>query len=347
MSIKENIKVLSQFSAVSGHEQVATEFLCPKLSVLMGQAYIDNLGNVIACKKARASQGSVMLEAHIDEIGLMVKNIDDNGFLEIVAVGGIDPRILPGNTVIVHANDKQYKGVIGAKPPHMMTAEEYEQVIGFDKLFVDAGFDGDFARKNIPIGSIITFDSEFYELKGEQISTKCMDDRASVAVLLDVAEKLSNIDLEFDLYICICVQEEVGLRGSAVAAYSVNPDFAIAIDVTHAKTPDESKPEFKCGGGIAVCKGPNVHSALVNSFINHLNSLEIPYETEIEGGNTGTDAWAIQIAREGIPVLLLSLPLKYMHTPVETLSLKDCQTLSNSLISFLKSFKRTEEVLCY
>ena len=346
MSIKENIKILSNLSAVSGHEKSAAEFLCSKLAKIMGQAYIDNLGNVIACKKARASQGSVMLEAHIDEIGLMVKKVDDNGFLEIVAVGGIDPRILPGNTVVIHAKDKEYKGVIGAKPPHMMTADEYEQVVGFDKLFVDAGFDGDFAKENIPLGSIITFDSEFCELKGEQISTKCMDDRASVAVLLDVAQRLSKIDLEFDLYVCICVQEEVGLRGSTVAAYSVNPDFAIAIDVTHAKTPDESKPEFKCGGGIAVCKGPNVHSTLVNSFINHLNSLEIPYETEIEGGNTGTDAWAIQIAREGIPVLLLSLPLKYMHTPVETLSLKDCETLSNSLDSFLKSFKRTEEVLC-
>ena len=158
---------------------------------------------------------------------------------------------------------------------------------------------------------------------------------------------LSKEDLEYDLYVCICVQEEVGLRGSAVAAYSVNPDFAIAIDVTHAKTPDESKPEFKCGGGIAVCKGPNIHSKLVKSFINNLNLLEIPYETEIEGGNTGTDAWAIQIAREGIPVLLLSLPLKYMHTPVETLSLTDCETLSNSLESYLKSFKRTEEVLCF
>ncbi|MBQ6895070.1 MAG: M42 family peptidase [Clostridia bacterium] len=347
MRLIEYIEKLSCHNAVSGHEHKVSLYLKKELESLLYEVNIDNLGNVIACKKSKNSCGSVMLEAHMDEIGLMVKKISEGGFLEVVPVGGIDPRILPGNSIVIHTNNKDYSGVIGAKPPHMMSAEEYEQVIGFDKLFIDAGFDYDFARDNVPLGSVVTFDSEFISLKGNQLCSKCMDDRASVAVLLDVAAKLSKIELNYDLYICICVQEEVGLRGSGVAAYSVNPDFAIAIDVTHAKTPDDSKPEFKCGSGIAVCKGPNIHPDLVKSFINHLDKHEIPYDTEIEGGNTGTDAWAIQIAREGIPVMLLSLPLKYMHTPVETLSLLDCESLSNALESYLKSFKRTEDVLCF
>ena len=152
------------------------------------------------------------------------------------------------------------------------------------------------------------------------------------------------ISLSLGSHLC---QEEVGLRGSAVAAYTVNPDFAIAIDVTHAKTPDESKLEIKCGSGVVVCKGPNIHPSLVSSFTEFLDKEKILYEVEIEGGNTGTDAWAIQTAREGIPVMLLSLPLKYMHTPVETVSLDDCKILSSAVSKYLKSFKRTEDVLCF
>ena len=346
MSLIKNIEDLSHLEAVSGHEHAVASYLLDKFRKLSFDSYTDNLGNVIACKKSKDAKGSVMLEAHMDEIGLMVKKINEGGFLEVVSIGGIDPRILPGNTVTIHAKGNKYKGVIGAKPPHMMSADEYEQVIGMDKLFIDAGFDYEFAKNNIPIGSFVTFDSDFISLKCNQLSSKCMDDRASVAVLLDVAKKLSGIELPYDLYICICVQEEVGLRGSLVAAYTVNPDFAIAIDVTHAKTPDESKPEFKCGSGLAVCKGPNIHPGLVKSFTTHLEDLEIPYDIEVEGGNTGTDAWAIQTAREGIPVLLLSLPLKYMHTPVETLSLADCESLSNAIETYLKSFKEMGDVLC-
>jgi len=288
-----------------------------------------------------------MLEAHMDEIGLMVKKIDENGFLEVLPVGGIDCRILPGNTVTIHSNGKNFKGVIGAKPPHVMSKDEYNEVIGYDKLFIDAGFDNKMALENISIGSTVTFDSSFTKLLNDKLTSKCMDDRASVAVILDVVNILSDVELDFDLYICICVQEEVGLRGAAVSSYAINPDFAIAIDVTHAKTPDEQKLDVSCGLGIAVCKGPNIHPVLVSSFTNYLDKEKISYEIEVEGGNTGTDAWAIQTAREGIPVMLLSLPLKYMHTPVETVSLSDCKVLSSSISGFLKSFKRTEDVLCF
>lgn len=347
MSLKDNIRVLSQASAVSGFEKGVANYLKKILSKKFGEVTIDNMGNVIACKKSVAGCGSVMLEAHMDEIGLMVSKIDENGFLYVVPVGGIDSRILPGNMVTVHSNGKNYKGVIGAKPPHVMSAAEYDNVLGFDSLFIDCGFSFDEAKEKIIPGATVTFLSEYTELLNGNISSKSMDDRASVAVILDVAQKLADADLDYDLYFCICVQEEVGLRGSAVAAYTVNPDFAIAIDVTHAKTPDESKLNIKCGSGVAVCKGPNLHPSLVSSFTEFLSKENILYEIEIEGGNTGTDAWAIQTAREGIPVILLSLPLKYMHTPVETVSLDDCKVLSNAISKYLKSFKRTEDVLCF
>ncbi len=347
MSLLENIRLLSKASAVSGFEKGIANYLKNILEQKLGMAYIDNMGNVIACKKSLSGCGSLMLEAHMDEIGFLVKRIDDMGFLEIVAVGGIDARILPGNSVTVHSNGRNFKGVIGAKPPHVMTAEEYDSVIGFDKLFIDCGFESkEQAQRYITIGASVSFDNEFIRLKNNMLSSKTMDDRASVAVLLDVADKLSETELGYDLYIAICVQEEVGLRGSVTAAYGINPDFAIAIDVTHAKTPDEGKLDIKCGSGFAVCKGPNIHPRLVSSFISFLDKNDISYEIEVEGGNTGTDAWAIQTAGEGIPVMLLSLPLKYMHTPVECMSLDDCSALSDALEKYLLSFKRTEEVIC-
>lgn len=347
MSLKNDIKKLSDLNGVSGFENNISNYLLKELGSILDECYTDNLGNIIAVKKSVSKNGSVMLEAHMDEIGLMVKKINKDGFLEVVPVGGIDVRILLGKTVTIHGKDRDYPGVVGAKPPHMMTSDEYNEVVGFDKVFIDGGFDYEFACENIPLGTVVTFDNQFTELKNDYLSSKCLDDRASVAVLLDVAKNISKANFNFDIYFCICVQEEVGLRGSQVAAYSVNPDFAVAIDVTHAKTPDESKVEFACAQGFTLCKGPNIHPALVKNFEQFLKDKEVPYEIEVEGGNTGTDAWAIQTAREGIPVMLLSLPLKYMHTPIETLCLDDCRSLSTALSEFLKSFNRTEDMLCF
>ena len=179
MSLKDNIRVLSQASAISGFERGVANYLKKILSKKFDDVTIDNMGNVIACKKSVAGCGSVMLEAHMDEIGLMVKKIDDNGFLEVVPVGGIDPRILPGNMVTVHSNGRNYKGVIGAKPPHVMSLDEYDSVLGFDNLFIDCGFTCNEAKEKIIPGATVTFLSEYTELLNGNISSKSIDDRAS------------------------------------------------------------------------------------------------------------------------------------------------------------------------
>lgn len=345
MNIKNYIKTLTSLSGVSGFEYRVSDFLVDHLKNYCTQVNTDSLGNVIACKKSAKGNGKVMLEAHIDEIGMIVKSIDENGFLLVSPIGGIDPRTLLANTVIVHGKN-DYVGIIGAKPPHMMSADEYAKVIDFKQLYIDVGMTKEQAEHELPVGSVICFESGVTELLDGHISSKCLDDRAAVAILLDCIDKLSGIDLGYDLYVCACVQEEVGLRGSVTAAYEVNPDFAVAIDVTHAATPDESKGTFKCGCGPVVCVGPNIHPILAENFVKHLKASSISYEIEVEGGNTGTDAWSIQTAREGIPTMLLSLPLKYMHTPVETMSLHDCEQISLSLSGFLKSFERTEDALC-
>ena len=345
MSITKYMDELTQLHGISGFENGISDYLVELFSSKFDNVYKDNLGNVIALKKSKTGNGKVMLEAHIDEIGFLVKSIDENGFLLISPVGGIDPRIMLSSSVIVHGKTK-YTGVVGAKPPHMMMSNEYSEVVGFDKMYIDVGMSYDEAVDNIGIGAMVTFDSKLEFLKNNYAYSKCMDDRASLAVLIDCVDKLQNTELGYNLYLCACVQEEVGLRGSLTAAYSVNPDIAIAMDVTHAKTPDESKVNIKCGSGPSVCVGPNIHPSLVYAFEKSAKSIDISYEIEVEGGNTGTDAWSIQTSREGIPTLLISLPLKYMHTPVETVLLDDCEKTSNALCEFLKSFDKTEDILC-
>ncbi len=345
MSISKYIEKLTCLDGVSGFEHNISAFLVNYLKSICDDVTIDALGNVIACKKSKKSGGKVMLEAHIDEIGMLVSAIDDDGFLLVSPVGGIDVRILPASCVKVHGKEK-YLGVVGAKPPHMMSSDEYAKVIDFEQIYIDVGMSKEEAQANIGVGAMVTFDASPTHLQNDFMASKCMDDRASVATILDCLDKLKGIELGYDLYICACVQEEVGLRGSVTCAYSVNPDFAIAIDVTHATTPDESKGTFKCGVGPVICLGPNIHDTLVNNFIDTMKRSNISYEIEVEGGNTGTDAWSIQTAREGIPTMLISLPLKYMHTPIETISISDCEKTSHSLVTFLKSFEKTEDVLC-
>ncbi len=345
MSISDYIKKLTELNGISGYENDIGDYLFELFSSKFDDVYRDNMGNVIALKKSKTGNGKVMLEAHIDEIGFLVKSIDENGFLLVSPVGGIDPRIMLSSSVIVHGKSK-YTGIVGAKPPHMMMSKDYCEVVGFDKMYIDVGMSYDEAMENIGIGAMITFDSEYMSLKNGYAYSKCMDDRASLAVLIDCADKLMNTDLGYNLYLCACVQEEVGLRGSLTAAYCVNPDMAIAMDVTHAKTPDESKVGITCGSGPCVCVGPNIHPSLVSAFEKAAKSIDVSYEIEVEGGNTGTDAWSIQTSREGIPTLLISLPLKYMHTPVETIQLDDCEKTSDALCEFLKSFDKTEDILC-
>ena len=345
MSLKENIKHLSMMHGVSGFEHSISDYLSEQFKALGFELSCDAMGNIIALKKSSSGSGRVMIEAHIDEIGFVVKSVDKDGFLRIAPIGGVDARILYGSTVVVHS-DCSYVGIVGAKPPHMMDDSEYGEKLDFDNLFVDVGMTSDEVAENIPLGSVVTFQSEYTKLLNSNISSKSLDDRASVAILLECANRFSKIDLGYDLYICGTVQEEVGMRGATTAAYSINPDIAIAIDVTHAITPDESKYCFKPGCGPVVCKGPNIHPVLVNEFLKVLNYNKIPYEIEVEGGNTGTDAWSIQTARCGIPTMLLSIPLKYMHTPIESLSLDDCDATVEALCAFLKSFERTEDVLC-
>lgn len=346
MSLSENIKILSNATGVSGYEKDVCELTKTYFDKYCTSTYIDNLGNLVGIKSSgKKDAKKIMIEAHMDEIGLMVSNIDENGFIKFVAIGGIDSRTLLSNDVVIHGK-KDVFGVIGAKPPHLQTTEDMEKALSIDKLYIDCGYSKDEIEKYVELGDVITICNKTLTLVNDRISTKCQDDRTSVAVIIDVLKRLQNTKLDYDLYAVAATQEEVGCRGSKTVTYGINPDAAIVIDVCHGDTLDASKDTYNLGDGVVVTKGPNIHPVLCDKFIQTLDTEGIKYSIDIEGGNTGTDAWSVQISRNGVPTVLLSIPLRYMHTSIETSDLDDIAATSDAIYSFLTSINGKEDILC-
>ena len=285
-----------------------------------------------------------MIEAHCDEIGLMVKDIDERGFLSVVNVGGVDQRILLSSEVIVHGK-RDLKGVIGAKPPHLQGKGEDEKSTKLVDMAVDTGLSAEEVKAIVSVGDSITLSQSVGELLSGQYSGKSLDDRASVAAVLEVLKNVKDINV--DIYAVIAVQEEVGGFGAMTAAYEIEPDLAVAIDVCHGITPDNSESAYEVGGGAVITCGPNIHPKIFDRLVKTAEDKKIKMQIDVEGGNTGTDAWAIQVVKTGIPTGLLSIPLKYMHTSVETLSVKDVKAVSDLLTKFVENLDSDlEDWLC-
>ncbi len=343
----ELIQKLSDLSGVSGYEHNVGKFVTDLFAKYCDEVSSDNMGNIIAVKKSHFKNPyKLMIEAHMDEIGLMVTNIDEKGFLYFTCVGGIDPRILLANEVVVHGKEELF-GIIGARPPHILTADEKSKTVPMDKLYIDIGMNCEQAKSVVSPGDTVTFKNKFLKLQNGVVSTKSQDDRTSVAILASVMKKLANINCPYDLYFVASVQEEVGLRGAKTAAYGINPDMAIVIDVCHASTPDCSRGVYDFGSGAILTKGPNIHPKMLSRILSVLDDNGISYQIDVEGGDTGTDAWAVQVSRCGIPTVLFSIPLRYMHTPVETVSTDDLSVIVNSICAFCSENDDTEGWLCY
>lgn len=331
--MEELIAKLSDMRGISGYEYRINEEIKEMFEPYCDDVRIDNLGSVIAFKKGRTSESKIMLEAHCDEIGLMISDIDEKGFLSFVSVGGVDPRILPSSEVIVHAK-KDLKGVIGAKPPHLLSKGEADKSIKIKDMTIDTGLSPEEVKGLVSIGDSVTLSQSVGKLLNSTYSAKTLDDRAGVAAILEVFKRVKEIDA--DLYASVSVQEEVGLRGAKVTAFDIYPDMAIAIDVCHAVTPDNSKNAFDAGSGTVITIGPNIHPRIADKLFEIAKKYDIKTSTDVDSGDTGTDAWAIQVARSGVPTGLLSIPLKYMHTSVETMDMKDWEATVSLLERFVK-----------
>lgn len=345
--MKELIKDLSDLRGISGFEYRISEKIADCFREYSDEVKIDNLGNVIAVKRCgKENAKRIMIEAHCDEIGLMVRDIDERGFITFAAVGGVDGRILPSSEVVVHGK-KDLPGVIGAKPPHLQETGEAKKSSKIADMAIDVGMSADEVRRYVSIGDSITFAQSVGELGKTQFSGKTLDDRAGVAAIITVMKNLMKIKTEVDVYAVAATQEEVGLRGAKTAVYSINPALAVAVDVCHGITPDNSDNAFETGAGAVISIGPNIHPKLQKRLSQTAEKYHVKTEIDVDGGDTGTDAWVMQVSGNGVPTALLSIPLKYMHTSVETLSISDVSAVAELLTYFIQNLDGDmEEWLC-
>ncbi|MCF6465131.1 M42 family metallopeptidase [Clostridium sp. Cult2] len=351
MDTKEFLKLLSNGSSVSGYEFRLNDRIISTFKKHADQIWVDKLGNIIILKKGVNNQSNlkIMISAHMDEIGLMVKYIEDNGFLRFTNIGGIDPRTILGQEVIVHGSRDLY-GLIGSKPPHLQEPSEINKTIKMEDMIIDVGYPKEKIEELIKIGDPITIKRDFSTLQGSRIMGKSLDDKAGVAAMFECIKELSNINHQADIYFVATVQEEVGMRGAFTSTYRINPDIGIAIDVGFGSTPELPKTDtldMTKGPGITI--GGNIHPGLKDKMVEVAKEYNIPYQFEITPGPTGTDGRAMQITREGIPTLCLSIPLRYMHTSVEIIDMKDLKNTAKLLAFFIASIsnENLEGLLCY
>ena len=329
MNTEHILKALCKQGGISGCEDKTQSIFADLAKPFLDEFQSDALGNVWG-GKLHSSGKTVLLEAHADKIGLAVSGITDDGFLLFSEIGGFDKKIMPSTKVTVYGRHTLH-GVIGSVPPHL----KKEQKFSADDLCIDIGMSKEKAEREVSVGDIVEFDAEYTPLLSGFAAASAFDDRAGLAVIIKTLELLQNDSI--NIVALASTQEEVGCRGAKTAAYNINPDVYICIDVCHGKTPDADKNVFAMGGGPVITVGPNVQPFVSNRLLAAAKKLGIPYQIDVDSGNTGTNAWTVQVARRGIATGLVSLPLRYMHARYEVISLKDIDFTAQLLAEFARN----------
>lgn len=339
--IKNILKGLCSISSPSGYEVNITSYLKCYLSRYKEITITeDSIGNIIV-KKNGSSNRDIMLVAHCDEIGFAVKYIDESGFIHFSPLGGIDSSIVRGHDVVIKHQEHTICGVIGARPVSLSRNNKSKD-IDISDLWIDIGACSKTEALNIvSIGDPITFKPHFNELSNNIFSSKSIDNRVGVAILMSLIDRLHNANTRDSLFFVFSVQEEVGLRGVITAGYNIHPSIGIAIDVTHATDyPTINKNAFgeiKLGKGPSIPIGPNFNSSVQSQLRTIAEHKHITYQVESISGFSGTDVAELQLLRGGCQSGLLSIPCRYMHTPIETASYDDVLSAIEILFEFCTS----------
>ncbi len=323
------LKELVETPSPSGFEQPAQRICRREMGTVADELRTDVMGNVIARLAGPEGAPRVMLAGHCDEIGFMVRYIDDNGFLYFAPIGGIDAHLVPGQRVYVHGAGGPVLGVVGKKPIHLMEAKDRETVVKLNQQFIDIGCDkAEEAKKLVAVGDPATFAVGVERLQGELVASRAFDDKMGAFIVCQVLQEVKRRgSVPVDLHGVTTVQEEVGLRGATTSAYGVDPDVGIAIDVGFATDfPGGEKKEigeFIVGKGPIISRGANINPARFDLLLATAREEQIPYQLMGAPRGTGTDANVMQLNRAGVAAALIQVPLRYMHSPVEVLSLAD------------------------
>jgi len=334
------LKELVNSPSPSGYEQPAQNIWCKYIRPFVDEIKRDVHGNAIGIINPKGKP-RLMFSGHCDEIGLMVRYIDDKGYIYFGAIGGIDTGILPGQRFHIHAKQGPILGVVGKKAIHLMEDEERKSA-GSPKIYslwLDIGAKGKAeVEKIIAIGDPITFAVGFENLKNDLIVSRGFDDKMGAFVVAETLRLLSKKRPKAAVFGVSSVQEEIGMRGAKTSAYGISPDVGIAIDVTFATDHPDSNPkrigEIKLGSGPVISRGPNINPVVFDTLVNASKANKIRYQIEAAPGATGTDANAIQLTKAGVAAGLVSVPNRYMHTPIEVLALSDLENASKLLTAF-------------
>jgi endoglucanase len=339
------LKSILSVAGLSGYEAPVADLVEKKWTPLVDEISRSRLGSIHGLKAGsgsdRGSRPSVLIAAHMDAIGLMVSNIVD-GFLYVTSIGGVDARILPGTPVIVHASGsgEELYGVVVIPPASLLPEGKGSGAIGLEYLLVDVGLTPAEVAKRIRIGDRVAFGTEPVEMSGGCMSGHSLDDRSSIAALTICLEELQSKSHAWDVWAVASVQEEETGAGSMTSVYQLRPTIAIALDVTYGKGPGATDyTAFPIGKGVTLGIGPNIHPFLYNRFKEVAGRFEIPVADEPMPEYSWTDADSMQLVAEGIPTMVIGIPERYMHTPVELVALKDIQRAGCLLAEFVASLE--------
>jgi endoglucanase len=333
----------------SGYEGPLQAVVREHLAPVADEIRADLHGNLIVARNPTAPL-RVMFAGHADQIGLIVQHIDDDGFLYVQPIGGWDPIMLVGQRMLVWTASGPVPGVVGRKPIHLLTDEERKQVPKLKELWIDIGAASkEEAAKLVRIGDAVTVELHFRELGNRRAVSPAMDDKAGLWVVMEALRRVDGDKLRYALFAVATVQEEIGLRGAKTSAFGIDPHLGVAVDVTHATDcPTVEKKEegdVRLGKGPVIYRGPNFHPRVVERLIAAATEHEIPYQLAAAGRATSTDANPIQVTRGGVATGLVSIPNRYMHSPVEMISLDDADRAADLLARFVEKLPDTLDLL--
>lgn len=330
------LKQLLSLAGLSAYETPAHSAIADAWRPLVDELSTSKLGSLHGLRRGTGPnpRPRLLLSAHMDAIGLMVTGISE-GLLRFTQIGGVDPRILPGQLVTVHGR-RELPAVVVQPNDRLLPAAVREKPIAMEYLLIDTGLPAAEVSSLVRVGDLVSFAQPPIDLSGDTLAGHSLDDRAAVAAVTVCLEELKHMSHAWDVWAVASTQEEVSFAGAYTSPFEIRPDLAIAIDVTFAKGPGVSDYRgFPLGKGPTLGMGPNVHTAIYKKFNELADQLDIPHSLEVMPRHSGTDAYAIQVVAEGIPTMVIGIPLRYMHTPVEVVSLKDIQRTGHLLAEFI------------
>lgn len=339
MNLADKIKKLTSAYGVSGDEFPVAKIAAEMMEPYCDRVDIDDFGNVLGYRDCGIPGAkTLLLDAHIDQIGFLVTEVTDQGFLRFTTVGGVDQRMLLGSELTVLTKKGPILGIVAAIPPHLQKVGDNKKSVPIPEMVVDIGMTGEQAKKVVHVGDFMAFANDALELQGDALCGKAFDDRACLVCLLHTMELLRDKPLAVNIVLAASTKEETGFQGGIATAFRVKPDFGIAVDVTHARTGDAPQVICKLGDGPDITLGSNSNPKFARRMIEVARAKQIPHIVTATPAASGTNAWPMQMQGEGVTTLVVSLPLKYMHSPVEMLRMSDVKNVGKLIAAFIETF---------